>query len=267
MGATSSPTFGLVGNGQLGGAIATALLSTGVVDPARLWIANRSGDRRSFAGVEGIRWTTELAEIAAHCDVILMALPPAAVADVAFAAPDALVVSVMAGIDAARLARITSARRVVRAMSNPAAALSLAYSPWFASSAVTAADRALVRRLFEACGTTDEVSEEGQIDCFTAVTGPVPGFVALFADCMAQYAIGRGVAPAVAERAIRQLFLAAGTMLAASDRPAGDHVEEMIRYAGTTAAGLLDMQASGLADAIAHGLEAARLRATTIGRD
>ena len=47
----------------------------------------------------------------------------------------------------------TGASRVVRAVPNAAADVGKSYTPWTASSAVTNADRALVRRAFDSCGT------------------------------------------------------------------------------------------------------------------
>ena len=96
------------------------------------------------------------------------------------------------------------------------------------------------------------------------MTGPVPGFVAYFAQCMVDHATSQGIAPDVADRAIRQLFVAAGTMLAA-DRPSpADHVSWMIEYAGTTAAGLIEMERSTLSKTISDGLLAAADKARSI---
>ena len=146
-------------------------------------------------------------------------------------------------------------------MSSPAAAIGLAYSPWVATTAVTAADRDWVARIFEACGTTDEITEEGHLDMFTAMTGPVPGFVALYAQCMADHAVRSGIDPAIADRAVRQLFFSAGAMLAHGAATPADHVRQMIDYAGTTAAGLIAMKNSGIARAISDGLDAAAEKA------
>ena len=141
----------------------------------------------------------------------------------------------------------------------------LAYSPWCANEAVTDQDRTLVRALFGACGQTDEVAGEDQIDCFTALTGPVPGFVAFYAESMVRYATSKGVDRDVADRAMRQLFHASGVALANTDASPAQHVREMIEYAGTTAAGLEAMQSNGLADRIAEGLEAAFEKARSLG--
>jgi pyrroline-5-carboxylate reductase len=262
----TSHTIGIVGgSGQLGGAIARALLRTGTVAPDRLWISNRSGSAAGFDTWPGIHVTADNQALADACDVVLLSVPPNNAAAVEMDAADRLVISVMAGVTIARIAERTRSSRVVRAMSNPAADMGLAYSPWCAGDGVTDGDRDMVRRLFGACGLTDEVPDEEQIDRFTALTGPVPGFVAYYADCMVAYAVKHGIDPAVAERAIRQLFHASGIALAQSDTPMGKHVREMIAYAGTTAAGLDAMQSSPLAASIEVGLDAAFRKAQTIG--
>ena len=180
-------------------------------------------------------------------------------------AADKLVISVIAGVRIDAIRWRTRARRIVRAMSNPAADRGLAYSPWYTPDDLSEADRNMVRELFGACGATDEVGDEDQLDLFTALTGPVPGFVAFYADCMVAYATRHGVARDVAERAIRQLFHASGALLASSAPSPGEHVQSMIDYAGTTAAGLEEMRRSPLATAIESGLDAAYRRARTIG--
>jgi pyrroline-5-carboxylate reductase len=252
------PGIGIVGgSGMLGSAIAMALLERGAVRPENLWISNRSGAAAGFEEWPGVTATRENQSLAEASDVIVLSVPPERVGDIGLRAEDRLVISVMAGVTAAEIRRLTGAERVIRAVSSPAARLGLAYTPFFASPAVTEADRKTAKRLFEACGATDEVSDEGQIDVFTALTGPVPGFVAYFADCVLSYAVGQGIDPAIADRAVRQLFRASGTMLAEDGPSPADHVREMIDYAGTTAAGLKHMEGSPLRQAIHDGLDAA----------
>jgi pyrroline-5-carboxylate reductase len=259
------PTLGIIGGTrQLGSAIAHALLKTETIASERMWIANRSGTRGPFAQWPLVNVTIDTDQLAEACDAILLSVPPAQFPQVAIKAGDRLVLSVMAGVTIAQMARQTGARRIIRAMSSPAAELSLAYTPWCASTSVTPKDRETVRALFEACGKTDEVSSEDQIDYFTALTGPVPGFVAFFADAMIADAIARGVPKEIADRAVRQLFHAAGVVLDSDPKSPAAHVESMIAYAGTTAAGMLALRELNLAGGIGQGLEAAYRRAKTI---
>jgi pyrroline-5-carboxylate reductase len=265
---SSQPTVGVIGGtGQLGGAIARALLRSGTVAPARLWISSRTGATARFEAWDGIRFTMDNRALMSACDVVLLSVPPALAPEVGIDATGRLLVSVMAGVTVDRLAALTGAERVVRAMSSPAAEQSLAYSPWFRGPGASKADGEIVRALFTACGLTDEVFDEGQIDLFTALTGPVPGLVAYLADCMVRHAVARGAEPQVADRAVRQLFLASGTEMAQSSKTPADHVREMIAYAGTTAAGLEALLALPVAEGIAAGLDAAIARARAIAAD
>lgn len=261
-------TIGVVGgSGKLGSAIARAWLRSGCVAPGQLWISNHSGTTAGFDEWGGVNFTTSNQDLVDACEVVLLSVPPHLVPTLDLNAEKCLVMSVMAGVSIELIWAQTKAGRIVRAMSNPAADIGLAYSPWCASVDVTAADRDVVRVLFGLCGETDEVPNEEQIDRFTALTGSVPGFLAYFADCMVGYAVKHGVDTAIASRAIRQWFHASGTVLATSPALPAEHVRQMIAYAGTTTAGLEAMMASGLADGIEQGLDAAYERAQSIASD
>jgi pyrroline-5-carboxylate reductase len=231
-----------------------------------LWIANRSGTRAGFEDHPGVTVTQDNQALAEACDLVVLSLPPALAGELSLRAPDRLVLSVMAGVSAQRITDITGASRVVRAMSSPAAELGLAYCPWFATPEVTAEDRARVSAFLQPCGLTEPVETEAQVEVFTAMTGPVPGFVAYFAECMADHAVARGVPADMADRAVRQLFLAAGQMMAGGAPTPGEQVQEMVDYDGTTAAGLRVMRGSGIAAGIGAGLDAAIAKTHSIGR-
>ncbi len=263
--AITGSSIGIIGGtGMLGSAILGALLGSKAFEHSNIWISNRSGDAPEFGHSSDIHVTKDNQELVDGSDIIILSVPPAHFADIDLYASDKLVISVMAGVTIEELKSKTSAIRVVRAMSSPAASLSLAYSPWVASAEITPKDRNTVNDIFVSCGATDEIFDEEQIDHFTAMTGPVPGFVAYFAKCMVDHATGQGIMPDVADRAVRQLFLAAGTMLANGDASPADHVRWMVEYSGTTAAGLTAMLDSPLSKAISDGLLAAADRAKSM---
>ncbi|WP_269583361.1 pyrroline-5-carboxylate reductase family protein [Roseibium sp. Sym1] len=258
-------TVGVIGGtGQLGSAMATAWLDSGCITPGNLWIANRSGSSSGFDAWPDITFTNSNQALADACDIIILSVPPALLDTVKISARGKLIISVMAGVSLKQLAAHTGSSRLVRAMSSPAARQQLAYSPWTAESGLSGPDREAVDTLLSACGLSDAVPDEGQIEIFTALTGPVPGFAAFFADSMVQYALANGVEPDIAIRAVKQLFLASGQIMSADTVSPEDRVREMVDYAGTTAAGLIRMQELGLAGLIAEGLEASTERVRTI---
>ncbi len=228
-------------------------------------VSNRSGKAQAFAAHQNVHVTRDSQQVVDACDIVILSVPPAHFADVKISATDRLLISVMAGITMDTLKEKTGAKRIVRAMSSPAAAQKLAYSPWVASADVSASEREAVNKMFGAIGTTDELAEEAHLNHFTAMTGPVPGFVAYYAQCMVDHATAQGIAPDIADRAVRQLFLASGRMLAEGQATPAEQVREMVDYAGTTAAGLNAMIESDLSEAISDGLLAAARKAEEMG--
>lgn len=249
--------IGFIGSGMLGSAILRAWIDSGTVAPEALIVANRSGTLPDVPQARAITVTTDPASLAARCGTIVLCVPPAAAPALGLHAPDALILSVMAAATLDDLTRLTGAARVLRAMSNPAAAHGMAYSPFVAAPPATRADLALARRLLGACGPCDQLADEALLDHFTAMTGPVPGFVAAFAEAMVAHAVRVGTPPEIADRAIRQLFLSAGHMLAKDAPTAAEHVQGMIDYAGTTAAGLERLRRSTLHHDVSEALTAA----------
>ena len=259
-------TFGIVGgSGMLGAAITKGLLGSGTVQQNRFWLSNRSGSRDGLVDWPEITVTTDNQALADACDAILLCVPPALAEGIGIEAHQKLVLSVMAGVSLERIASLTGATRVVRAMSSPAAAHALAFNPWIAAPAVTRDDKDMVATIFSAIGETAELPSEDQIELFTALTGPVPGFVAFFAECMAGFATTKGVNRNTADRAVRQLFLSAGQMMVTGDATPADHVQAMIDYDGTTAAGLRAMREASIDADIARALDAAVARTRSIG--
>lgn len=256
--ATVVPSIGIIGGtGQLGRAIAHGLLQNKNFMSEKLWISCRSNNTSAFNTEHEIEFTSRNQGLVDSCQIVILSVPPHLLHTVDINAEDRLIISVVAGVSIERLKQITKARRIVRAMSNPAAEIGLAYSPWCGCADLLDKDKEWTQRILETCGLTDEVPDENQIDQFTALTGPVPGFVAYFADCMVQYAVKNGIDPGVADRAICQLFHASGVLLTQSKASPNEHVSAMISYAGTTAMGLEAMESSPLAESIEQGLAAA----------
>ncbi len=260
------PCIGIIGGtGQLGRAIALGLLGHGTVEASQLWISSRDDNQAVFSPYPEVKITHENQELVDACQIIILSVPPHLFPTVTINAENHLVISVMAGITIEKIQEATKSHRVVRAMSSPAANRSLAYSPWCPSEDLSNEDKAFTHAVFSACGETDEVPDENQIDLFTAMTGPVPGFVAYFADAMINYAVGQGIHQKIADKAIRQLFYASGTIFSHEAATPKDYVTEMVDYGGTTAAGLQKMKSSPLASLIEQGLAAAYQKAKQIG--
>lgn len=258
---TIEQRIGIIGgNGWLGSAIASTAVAAGAVDPARLTLSGRS-PLSTFPDLPGVHRTNSNAELAERSDVVILSVGPAQFADVRIEAAGKLVVSVMAGITAARIADQTGATQVVRTIPNAAAAIGRSFTPWYATPPVSASSKALVQALFEACGEAAEVPEEAHIDYCVGMTGSGAAFTALLAEAMIAHAAGQGLPRAFAERAANGVVAGASQLLARPGADAARIVQEMIDYRGTTAAALLAMRERGFDEAVAAGLAAASAKA------
>lgn len=249
------PRVGIVGgNGWIGGALARALVARGVLPPGQLTLSCRSAPPDWLPEA---RWTRDNRALADASDVIVVAVRPQDWPTVGLTAPGKLVVSVMAGVPLADLARAAGTDRVVRALPNAAAEVGFSYTPWTASAAVTEADRATVRALFDACGSGDEVSGEALIDYMTGSSGTGPAYPALLAAAMIQDAVGHGVPEAVARRAAVAVLVGTGRLFERTGEDPAATVAAFVDYKGVTAAAIEAMRAGGFDVAVAAGLAAA----------
>lgn len=250
------------GNGWLGNAIASAAVARGVIAGEDILVSGRSS-RPGRLPVPGAGFTHDNALLAREADVVILSVRPQDFPAIRIDAGGKPVISVMAGVTVAQIAAQTGARGVIRAIPNAAAAIGRSFTPWFAGPGTTAEDRALADMLFTACGESAELALESQVDFCAGLTGSGAAFPALLAEALAEAARAQGLPGDFARRAARGVVAMAAQLLLEAD-PA-TVIEEMLGYAGTTAAALGTMRAEGFGRAVAAGLAAASARGAVLG--
>jgi len=256
--------LGIVGGaGWLGRSIARAVLDAGLVAPQGMTLSYRSAEPKGFSGVPLTRDNQELAN---RSEVIILSVRPEDWRAAEFDAGGKLVISVMAGIGLSALSARHGTSRVIRTLPNAAAEVGASYTPFVAPAGVATADRALVRRVFETCGSVDEVATEADLDYLSGLTGTGPAYPALMAAAMVEDALARGLDPEVARRAVIALFTGAGRLMEAQGRDPKETIETFMAYRGVTAAGLEAMRRNGLQTAVRLGLGAAFAKSIEMGR-
>ena len=255
-------TLGIIGGtGWLGGILAKGMMAEGVIAPGDLSISNRSGRIEGFEDWPGIHFTTDTQALGERSAVVLLAVPPQTFAEVGISAADKLVISVMALIATETIRAGTGAERVIRSMPTFTAEFGLSYTPWHATSEVSAAERETAQRLLSPSGLAEEVEREDLIDFYTALTGAGPAFVTFLADAFIKSAITHGVEPGQAERAVRMMFHGAGAHIAGSEKAPAELVQRILDYRGIATVGVQSMLESGVAADIHAAITAANEKA------
>lgn len=244
------------GHGWMGRALGLALLNQGLVSPSQLVVSSRSGGDAYDAWPE-VRCVHDNHDLLALADLVVLSVRPDQLPALDLPVGDKPVISLLAMVSSAELARKTGSERIIRAMPNAAAQIGEAYMPWHASAATSRADRAAAQQLLSSCGKARELASEQDLDYMTALTGAGPAFPALLASAMLAHAKEMGITDAIAFEAVMQTLVGGSRLLEHLNTDPEDMVNRLIEYRGTTAQGLQCMIDKGFQSTVLAGLDAA----------
>jgi pyrroline-5-carboxylate reductase len=141
-----------------------------------------------------------------------------------------------------------------------AAATAIARGP-----GATAEDLAFARRLFEAIGRVVELDER-LIDAVTGLSGSGPAYVLLFVEALADGGVRAGLPRDQALLLAIQTVLGTAELLLATGEHPAKLKDQVTSPAGTTIAGLAELERGAVRHAVMAAVEAATRRASELGR-
>lgn len=233
----------LVGAGSMGGALLRGWLTAGTIKAKESSVIDPGADSgvKKLARDNGFALNPPLNDVRA--DALLIAIKPQTAASVLPAyrsiARSAIVISVMAGVSLASLARMLgNPPRAARAMPNLPASLGAGVTGVYAPPTLNAAGRDSVDRLMAAVGETVWVDEEQEIDFVTAISGSGPAYFFLLTEALVEAGAALGLDKDAALRLARATASGAGAMLATDSRTPSEMRKAVTSPRGTTAAAL-----------------------------
>lgn len=246
-------TVGIIGGtGWLGGAIARAMIDTAFIPAERLALSNRSGT--SSQAPTGAHLVADNQQLVSACDTILLAVRPEQFAALNIDARGKLVISLMAGVPAARIAEATGASRVVRAMPNAGVTIGRSFTPWHCAGTVPETLVNWLQALFACVGTSARVPTEECIDYLSALSGAGPAFPAMLMSALARQAVVAGVPEDIALLAARGVVVDASKLLESSSPQ--NMIDALVGYRGVTAAALQSLIAEDFEGCIGRAVQA-----------
>ena len=261
-------SIGFIGGGNMAASIIGGLIADKF--PAdNIYVAEPNEETRSqLAARCGIHTEVENSVVAAQVDVLLLAVKPQVLKEVAqqLAAhiqdKQPLVVSIAAGIRSHDLAEWLGGNiAVVRSMPNTPALVQSGATGLFANNLVTNPQREQAESILRAVGITVWLDDEEQIDAVTALSGSGPAYIFNVIEVMEKAGIKLGLDAPIARRlAVQTAFGAAKLALESADDPAVLR-EKVTSPGGTTERALDVLREGGLETLFSEALEAARDRA------
>ncbi len=270
---TSLPPIAVLGAGSMAGAIVRGLIAAGV-DPASVAVSTRSAASAEAWRGEGVRAVAledepdANAAVVAGAGLVLLGVKPAMVIDtlseVAGAlAPDAVVVSVAAGITTAAMEAVVP-NPVVRSMPNTPALVRRAVTGVVAGSRAGEAELALARELFSAVGAVIELPEE-RIDALSAISGSGPATVYFLVERLTEAAERLGFGRDDARLMAEQTLVGSALLLESSGEEPAELRRRVTSPKGTTERLIAVLEEAHLDELFVRAADAAIARARELG--
>lgn len=256
----------LVGAGNMGGAMLTGWLESGIsADRINVVDPKPAGKMKTLIAESGADHFTS-AQDAPIVDVLIVAVKPQIIEKVLpfltnMIGNNTVVVSVAAGTTISTIANHVGEVAIVRSMPNTPALIRRSITGCFANARTAASQVEQVTLLLSAIGKVVWVENESQIDAVTAVSGSGPAYIFHLAECMAQAGVEAGLPMDVAEMLARETIAGAGEMLSQLDESSTQLRKNVTSPNGTTAAALdVLMSEPNMQSLISKAIAAAKKR-------
>ncbi len=262
----------IIGAGNMGEGIAAALITAAVVPPRSITMIDRRKSRlNELKKKYGVNTSDNLTTSVANANIVLIAVKPQDASVLCssirgIAPTQAMVISIMAGVQIATLQHALNHKRVIRAMPNTPAIIRQGMTVWKAASAVTGAQKNMARKIFAATGEEFEIQTEKMIDAATAVSGSGPAYVFAFVEYITDAARDLGFTTEQADRLVQQTLKGGAALLASSKDDAATLREKVTSKKGTTDAALKVLKKEKVASAYKRAIQAAYKRARELSQ-
>ncbi|GIW05382.1 MAG: pyrroline-5-carboxylate reductase [Dehalococcoidia bacterium] len=256
----------IVGGGKMGEAILSRLLATSPEDEVS--VVEVDPARRDYLAAR-YRIPVHATPPADAADVVVLAVKPqdaaAAYRSLGTLRPDQVLLSILAGVRISSIREGTGHSAVVRAMPNTPAAIGEGFTVWTATPEVAEPAREQVRSVLASLGRERYVTDEAYLDMATAVNGSGPAFVYLFIEALCDAAVAIGLPRAMAHDLVLQTVRGAAAYVEATGAHPAQLKNDVTSPAGTTAAGLYQLERHALRAAIQDAIAAAYRRSQELG--
>jgi pyrroline-5-carboxylate reductase len=259
----------LLGAGRMGGALIQGWTRAGAFRPDQLMVRDPALSPETLGAVADGARLNPPDRLLAQAPTVLLAVKPQIWREVAaevspHLAPDAVIVSIAAGVRVDDLSTAFGGRRAARVMPTTAVAIGKG------AASIVARDpqaHARAHALFAPVGVCVDIDDEALMDVTVAVSGSAPAYLYAFIEALEAAGEAEGLPKAAAQSLVRATLIGAAALL---DHTAEDPTllrRQVTSPGGTTEAALkVLMGARGLGPLAAEAVAAAARRSRELGR-
>ncbi|MDC1142974.1 pyrroline-5-carboxylate reductase [Planctomycetota bacterium] len=259
----------IIGGGFMGAAIAEGLVDSGW-PREDITVAEVREARREFLTQQlRVNVTEDSGQAATGADVILLAVKPQDIGQALTAikshlAPNALVISICAGVKIETIETALGEVAVIRTMPNTPAAIGLGATAITRGQFATDQHLADALNIFSTVGKV-VVVQEAQMDTVTAVSGTGPAYVFYLAEALIDAAMDEGLSKQQAYTLVYQTLRGAATLLSHDRAGPAELRARVTSPNGTTHAAITHLEESDWAQTFKMAVKAAKDRSIELG--
>lgn len=269
----SAPHIGFIGAGNMATSLIGGMLQQNI-KASRIMASDHSAEQcDKLARQFGIRTSSDNAELARECDVLVLSVKPQVMQAVCRALPTErksgqLIISIAAGISCESLEQwLGAGTALVRCMPNTPSLRRQGVSGLFATDRVSDEQKQQAENILNAVGISLWLDEEAQIDAVTAVSGSGPAYFFYLIEAMTAAGEKLGLPRETAERLTLFTALGAADMAVHSDVDAAELRRRVSSPGGTTEQAINSFARDGFPEIIARGMQAAAARGAELSRE
>lgn len=258
----------LLGAGRMGGALIDGWSRAGAYAPSETLLIDPHPSPEALAAVEAGAVLNPSDHQVRAARTVLLAVKPQLWRAVATEqadrlAPDAVIVSIAAGVKLSAIAEAFGGRAVARVMPTTAVAIGQGVASIYAPDPI-ARDRA--HALFAPVATVADLENEGLMDAATAVSGSAPAYLYAFVEALEAAGEKAGLPRAVAQSLARATMAGSAAMMMKSGIEPAELRRQVTSPNGTTEAALKVLMADdGLMPLLQRAVDACAARSRELG--
>ena len=263
--------LGVIGAGNMGRAILSGFLASGLVNKTEVIASNQTEISRAETEKLGIAVTADNTDVARADNVILAVKPYRLASVIEEIAPvvstQTLVISVVAGRPIEVIEGLFGKPvQVIRAMPNTPSLVREGMIALCANNLVPEESFAWVQALFATCGRV-EVIPEALMNAAGTVSGSSPAWVYMLIEAMADGAVRDGMPRAQAYNFAAQSVLGAAKMVLESGLHPGELKDQVTSPGGTTIEAIRELEQRGFRGAVLAAMGACTEKSERMARE
>ena len=245
--------IGMIGVGNMGGAILRGMIASGYVAAEDVMACLHSEEKRQALAAEipGLTCTTDAKTLAHECHMIVLAVKPqvlgAMLDEIKGEINDRALVSIAAGwtMDMLTSKVAGTTATLLRVMPNTPALVGTGMTAICRQTTLSAADLAYAQGIFDAIGETAVIDEK-----LFDVSGSSPAYIFMLIEAMADAAVREGIRRPDAVKMAAQAVLGSAKMVLETGKHPGQLKDEVCSPAGTTIEAVAMLEKRGFRAAV-----------------